>query len=95
VQPVTTPSLAFVGRGDLRNIVHCTRNVRREGAPNHTRGACAPHFTRKLGKLHPDLVQIGLEPEETEEVEISFLFSQISLLTLFASVETPCFAIAH
>ncbi|MGA2802309.1 MAG: hypothetical protein ABSE97_08095 [Verrucomicrobiota bacterium] len=38
----------------LHNVVHYTRNVRREGATNNTRGACAPHFTRELEKLHPD-----------------------------------------
>ena len=45
--------MAFVGRR-LHNIVHCIQNVRREGATNHTRGACAPRFTRELEKLHPD-----------------------------------------
>jgi hypothetical protein len=45
--------LALTGRR-LRKIVQCTRNVRRGGASNHTRGAYAPQFTRELEKLHPD-----------------------------------------
>jgi len=50
---MTPSSVAFVGRR-LHNIVHCIQNVRREGATNHTRGACAPRFTRELEQLHPD-----------------------------------------
>ncbi|MGD0253732.1 MAG: hypothetical protein ABSC01_13675 [Verrucomicrobiota bacterium] len=26
----------------------------RRGVANNTRGACAPHFTRELERLHPD-----------------------------------------
>jgi hypothetical protein len=77
------------------------KRIRRD-ADRRARDARAPHFTRKLEKLHPDMVQIGLEQEETptgreqaEEAENSFLFSRRSLLTLFAPVETPCFVIAH
>ena len=81
-----------VGNVPLRTA--SASSVRRD-ADRRARDARAPHFTRELEELHPDMVQIGLEQEETEEAENSFLFSRRSLLTLFAPVETPCFVIAH
>jgi hypothetical protein len=71
-------------------------------AERRTRDARAPHFTHKLEKIYPDMVQIGLEQEATptrreqaEGREMLFSCTEKSLLPLCAPVKTSCLAFAR